>query len=712
MKRAIFTFLVILSSLIVSKGQNETINLDDLFKSRKLFPTNLVQLSWQNNNQYTYVANQALVVENTKGSKADTLLTLSVLNNKLTALKFEALKSFPRISWKDERTFIFFHNFQQFSYDIKKKELKALLKTHNKSSNFENDYQFTKIAYTREDKNIFVADGGNNYQVTFDGGNGIVNGETVHRNEWGIDKGLFWSPKGTYLAYYRMDESMVTEYPLVDINHRISQVDLIRYPMAGMKSHVVSVGIYNNASGKSVFLDKEPNKEQFFTNITWSPDEQSVFVFVLNRLQDHLKVNQYDALTGLLIKTLYEEKNPRYVEPQHGMWFFNKTPSKFIVMSQRDGYNHLYQMEVSTKSVSQLTHGNWVVKDFIGIDANDQFIYFTANRESPIETHLYSMELKSGTIVKLSQVEGTHSFIPNADYTNFIDKYSSLKTANQIDLITNKGAKTKTLHSSAYPLKDYKLGETTIFTIKNKENTDLYCRMIKPSNFDPNKKYPVLVYVYGGPHSQLVTNSWLGGAGHFLNYMAQQGYIIFTLDNRGTANRGFQFESCIHRQVGVLESEDQMAGINYLKSLPFVDQTRIGLDGWSYGGFMTLTLLLKNPGVFKAATCGGPVIDWKWYEVMYGERYMDRPDENQEGYDNTSLLKYVDSLKVPLLIFQGAQDNTVLWQHSQSFVEKCIKSGKLVDYFIFPNHEHNVSGPDRVYLWRKIEEFHNRNLKN
>lgn len=712
MKRAIFTFLVILSSLIVSKGQNETINLDDLFKSRKLFPTNLVQLSWQNNNQYTYVANQALVVENTKGSKADTLLTLSVLNNKLTALKFEALKSFPRISWKDERTFIFFNNFQQFSYDIKKKELKALLKTHNKSSNFENDYQFTKIAYTREDKNIFVADGGNNYQVTFDGGNGIVNGETVHRNEWGIDKGLFWSPKGTYLAYYRMDESMVTEYPLVDINHRISQVDLIRYPMAGMKSHVVSVGIYNNASGKSVFLDKEPNKEQFFTNITWSPDEQSVFVFVLNRLQDHLKVNQYDALTGLLIKTLYEEKNPRYVEPQHGMWFFNKTPSKFIVMSQRDGYNHLYQMEVSTKSVSQLTHGNWVVKDFIGIDANDQFIYFTANRESPIETHLYSMELKSGTIVKLSQVEGTHSFIPNADYTNFIDKYSSLKTANQIDLITNKGAKTKTLHSSAYPLKDYKLGETTIFTIKNKENTDLYCRMIKPSNFDPNKKYPVLVYVYGGPHSQLVTNSWLGGAGHFLNYMAQQGYIIFTLDNRGTANRGFQFESCIHRQVGVLESEDQMAGINYLKSLPFVDQTRIGLDGWSYGGFMTLTLLLKNPGVFKAATCGGPVIDWKWYEVMYGERYMDRPDENQEGYDNTSLLKYVDSLKVPLLIFQGAQDNTVLWQHSQSFVEKCIKSGKLVDYFIFPNHEHNVSGPDRVYLWRKIEEFHNRNLKN
>lgn len=712
MNRTIITFTILLSSFFYGHSQNGSINLEDIFKSRKLFPSNLSQLSWQNNNQYSYVANQALVSENIKSNKADTILTLSNLNSKLTALKFDALKSFPRVSWKDERTIIFFNNLQQFSYDIKKKELKPLLKTHSKSSNYEYDNQFSKIAYTREDKNIFVADGGNNYQVTFDGGNGIVNGETVHRNEWGINKGLFWSPKGNFLAYYRMDESMVTEYPLVDINHRISQVDHIRYPMAGMKSHKVSIGIYNNMSGKSVFIEKEENKEQFFTNITWSPDEQSIFVFILNRLQNHLKVNQYDALTGLFIKTLYEEKNPRYVEPQHGMWFFSKTPSKFIVMSQRDGYNHLYQMEVNTKSISQLTHGNWVVKDFIGIDANDQFIYFTANRESPIETHLYSLELKTGNIVRISQIEGTHSFTPNSDFSYFIDKYSSLKIANQIDLITNKGVKAKTMLVNVDPLKDVKLGETTIFTIKNKENTDLYCRMIKPSNFDPNKKYPVLVYVYGGPHSQLVTNSWLGGAGHFLNYMAQQGYIIFTLDNRGTANRGFQFESCIHRQVGVLESEDQMVGINYLKTLPYVDQTRIGLDGWSYGGFMTITLLLNNPGVFKAATCGGPVIDWKWYEVMYGERYMDRPDENQDGYDKTSLLNKVDSLKTPLLIFQGAQDNTVLWQHSQSFVENCIKSGKMVEYFIFPNHEHNVSGPDRVYLWRKIEEFHNRNLKN
>jgi len=705
-------FIFFLISAFISFGQNATINLDEVFKSRKMFPTSLSQLTWQSNTQFSYIANNSLVAGNLKNTKSDTLIGLSQLNDKLKSLKVEPLKSFPKINWKDEKTFCFFHKFQLFSYDLKKKELKPLMKVHDKSANYEYDGQMNKIAYTREDNNVFVAENGNNYQVTFDGGNGIVNGESVHRHEWGIDKGLFWSPKGNYLAFYRMDETMVTQYPLVDIDHRVAQVNYIRYPMAGMKSHQVTIGIYNNAIGKSVFLETGESKEQFLTNITWSPDEQSVYVFILNRLQNQLKVNQYDAMTGMFIKTLYEETNQRYVEPQSGMYFLHKAPSKFIVMSQRNGWNHLYMMETNTNNNKQLTKGQWVVKDFLGIDKDDEFIYFTGNRESPIETHLYSLELKTGTIVRLTQAEGTHSPTISPDYSNFIDNYNSLKIATQIDLSTTKGVKIRTIHSSINPLKDYKLGETSIFTIKNKQNTDLYCRMIKPANFDPQKKYPVLIYVYGGPHSQLVTNSWLGGAGIFLNYMAQKGYLIFTLDNRGTSNRGFEFESCIHRQVGVLEMEDQLEGVNYLKSLPYVDASRIGLDGWSYGGFMTLTLLLKNPGVFKDATCGGPVIDWKWYEIMYGERYMDRPDENQDGYEKASLLNYVDSLNAPLLIFQGAQDNTVVWQHSQSFIEKCIKAGKMVDYFIYPTHEHNVSGPDRTHLWKKIEQFHDLHLKN
>lgn len=711
MRRITLIFLFFAYTL-TSFGQQKTINLEDLFKSRKMFPSSLSQLTWQSNNAFSYIANQALVLAQVKSTKVDTILKLSTLNEKLKLLKIESLKSMPQIKWKDDKTIIFFHQLQLFNYDLKKKELKSTAKLYDKSSNYEYDNKLEKIAYIREDKNIFVSENGNNYQVTFDGGKGIVNGETVHRNEWGIDKGLFWSPKGNFLAYYRMDESMVTQYPLVDIEHRIAQVNYIRYPMAGMKSHQVTIGVYNNSTGKSVFLQTGEPKEQFLTNITWSPDEQSIFVFVLNRLQNHLMVNQYDALTGLFIKTLYEENSTRYVEPQTGMFFYNKTPSKFICLSQRYGWNHLYSMETNSTNTTQLTKGNWVVKEFLGIDANDEHLFFTGNRESAIETQLYSLELKTGNISRLSEAEGTHTPIFSPDYSYVIDKYNSLKVANKIDIIDTKGTKIRTIHTSEDPLKDYNLGETSIFTIKNNQKTDLYCRMIKPSNFDPQKKYPVLIYVYGGPHSQLVTNSWLGGAGHFLNYMAQQGYLIFTLDNRGTSNRGFEFESCIHRQVGVLEMEDQMEGVKYLKSLPYVDSTRIGIDGWSYGGFMTLTMLLKNPGVFKDATCGGPVIDWKWYEIMYGERYMDRPDENIDGYEKTSLINYVDRLNAPLLIFQGAQDNTVVWQHSQTFIEKCISAGKMVDYFIYPTHEHNVSGPDRLHLWKKIEQFHQLHLKN
>jgi dipeptidyl-peptidase-4 len=711
MRRLIFYSLFFLATLN-AVGQDKIINLDEIFTSRKLYPTNLSQLSWRTNSQFSYIANNSLVVANVNNTKVDTVLNLRTLNEKLSAIKIEGSMSLPKLTWKDEKTICFFNQLRLFQYDLKTKQLKQITQVYDKSSNYEYDPNMTKIAYTREDNNIFVSENGNNYQVTFDGGNGIVNGETVHRSEWGIDNGLFWSPKGNFLAYYRMDESMVTQYPLVDINRRVATVKNIRYPMAGMKSHQVTIGVYNNSTGKSVFLNTGEPKEQFLTNITWSPDEQSIFVFILNRLQNKMKVNQFDALTGMFIKTLFEETNSRYVEPQHGMYFLHKTPSSYICMSQRNGWNHIYLMETNSTNVTPLTSGNWVVKDVLGIDAKDEFVYFTGNIESPIDTRLYSLELKTKIITPISKIDGTHDLILSPDFSYAIDRYSNLKKANKIDLVTSKGVVVKTLLDSPDPLKDYKLGETTVFTIKNKQNTDLYCRLIKPANFDPQKKYPVLIYVYGGPHSQLVTNSWLGGAGHFLNYMAQKGYVIFTLDNRGTANRGFEFESCIHRQVGVIEMEDQLEGVKYLKAQSYVDTTRIGLDGWSYGGFMTLTMLLKNPGMFKVATCGGPVIDWKWYEVMYGERYMDRPDENQEGYDKASLLNYVDKLNAPLLIFQGAQDNTVLWQNSETFIEKCIKAGKLVDYFIFPNHEHNVRGTDRVYLWRKIEQFHDQHLKN
>ena len=294
----------------------------------------------------------------------------------------------------------------------------------------------------------------------------------------------------------------------------------------------------------------------------------------------------------------------------------------------------------------------------------------------------------------------------------FIDVFSSINMARAYYLLDPKGSKIFTLKEDVNPYKDFKTGEMSIFTIKANDGlTDLYCRLIKPIGFIPDRKYPVLIYVYGGPHAQMIDKSWTGGAGFWLNYMAQQGYVIFTLDNRGSANRGFGFESIIHRQVGETEMADQMTGVRYLKSLAFIDTTRIGVDGWSYGGFMTISLMLHNPGVFKVACAGGPVIDWKWYEVMYGERYMDTPMQNPSGYEKASLLKYVSNLDGKLLIIHGTNDNTVVWQNSLAFIDECIKKDKQVDYFVYPGAEHNMVGEARAHLFNKISSYFNDNLK-
>ena len=386
-------------------------------------------------------------------------------------------------------------------------------------------------------------------------------------------------------------------------------------------------------------------------------------------------------------------------------------PDQFIWMSERDGYNHLYLYDTEGKLIKQITKGNWIVKDIEGFDKNDSKVYFTATKESPLDNDLYSIDVKSGTIKLITNIRGTHTPILNKDMKYAIDIYYNTETAVEYLLLNTEGKTLQKLHLDKNPLKDYKLGEMSIFTIKaSDDKTDLYCRLIKPINFDQNKKYPVIVYVYGGPHEQLIGNGWLGKAGLFLNYLAEQGYVIFTVDSRGSANRGFEFESCIHRNLGTIEVADQMKGIDYLKTLSYVDQKRIGVDGWSYGGFMTISLMLKNPGVFKVGTAGGPVIDWKWYEVMYGERYMDTPEQNPEGYKNASLLNYADKLQGKLLIMHGTSDPTVVWQNSLSFIKKCVDEGKQLDYFVYPGHEHNVSGMDRVHLYKKISDYFKENL--
>jgi dipeptidyl-peptidase-4 len=400
------------------------------------------------------------------------------------------------------------------------------------------------------------------------------------------------------------------------------------------------------------------------------------------------------------------------VEPTHSFYFLKTDLSEFIWQSRRDGWNHLYLYDTEGQLLKQITHGEWEVTNLIGTDPLGNSVYYESTMDSPVERHLCKTIIKSGKTQRITTAEGMHKIKAATSMNYFLDIFTSITMARACYLLDQNGEKLNTLKEDANPYKDYKTGEMSIFTIKaDDKTTDLYCRMIKPVDFNPAKKYPVIIYVYGGPHEQMINKSWTGGAGFWLNFMAQQGYLIFTLDNRGSANRGFEFESIIHRQLGEIEMADQMAGIKYLKSLSYVDSSRIGVDGWSYGGFMTISLMLRNPGVFKVGCAGGPVIDWKWYEVMYGERYMDTPMQNPSGYEKASLINYAGNLDGKLLIIHGTNDDTVVWQNSLTFLDECIKQGKQVDYFVYPGAEHNMAGKARVHLFNKIIGYFNDYLK-
>lgn len=700
--------LILLAQVTVLLAQNKQLVPEEIMSNRKLYPSTLNNIQWKGSSGYfTWQDASAVIAGNVNNNKTDTLLKLDQLNSLLEAKGGDKLRRIPSISWADNSTMLLFTGTELYSYlDARLSLINTIPETagnHDMAGN--NRF----IAYTIEN-NLFISDGEKQIPITSDENKGIVNGQTVHRNEFGISKGTYWSPQSNKLAFYRMDESMVTEYPIVDITSRIAEDEPIRYPMAGMTSHHVTVGIFDMATGKTIFLNTGEPKEQYLTNIAWSPDEKSVFIAVVNRDQNHMKLNQYDAESGSFIKTLFEERNSRYVEPLNPMLFVPGMNDQFIWQSQRDGYNHLYLYNVTGQLVKQLTSGNWVVTGVNGFNETGKGLYFMSSELSPIGDQLFYLDVKTGKRTQLTQERGTHTAKVSPDGKYFITTYSNLDTPPVCLLYDIKSKKPRELKRAENPLRDYAIGESSVFTIKAADNTtDLYCRLIKPAGFDATKKYPVFIYVYGGPHSQLVTDTWMSG-GLFLRYMAQKGYVVFTLDNRGSSNRGFEFESIIHRQVGKIEMADQMKGVEYLMSLPYVDKDRIGVDGWSYGGFMAVNMKLNYPEVFKVATAGGPVCDWKYYEVMYGERYMDTPEQNPDGYKASSLIEQAGKLDGKLLIMHGGIDNTVVWQHSLDFVRACIDNKKQLDYFVYPTHEHNVGGIDRAHLFRKIAGYFDENL--
>ncbi len=662
-------------------------------------------------NKVAYLEKNTLTILNAETVKTSFSLSTVALNKKLVETGTDTVSTFDRMFIQDENGFYFTNKKGEWYYSFEKN---SLSRSNRKLSDqgLENLDEFKKgevFAYVT-DNNVYVSNQGKVNQVTSDGSYEIVNGKAVHRDEFGIKKGTFWSPGGNYLAFYRMDQKDVTDYPIIDWTTYPAENKNIKYPMAGNKSHYVTLHIYNLKTNSTIQVKTSGPKDQYLTNICWSPDEKKIYIAVLNREQNHYQLNEYDAVSGEFIRTVLEERDEKYTEPLNPMLFVKNNPKQFIWQSRKDGYNHFYLYNIDGSLVRQLTKGAWEVKAVSGFDPKGEQLFFQANEQSPVNQDFYSVQLKTGAMKRLTQDNGFHTDTLSGDCKYFIDNYSSCYTPREYRIVNTSNGKTVTLFKADNPLKDYQMGKWQLFSIKNNEGTDLYCRMFKPVNFDTTKKYPVLVYLYNGPHSQLVTNTWMAGGEVWYQYMAQKGFIVFTLDGRGTSNRGKAFEQAIHRRLGTVEMEDQLKGVEYLKSLPCVDPNRLGVHGWSYGGFMTTSLMTRNPGVFKVAVAGGPVIDWSYYEIMYGERYMDSPQENKEGYEKNNLLNHVDKLKGKLLMIHGAQDDVVVWQHSIMYQKKAVDKGIQMDYYVYPGHLHNVLGKDRAHLMEKITNYFIDNL--
>ena len=675
---------------------------------RNMTPKNMF-LSWWGDKLIIHDV-EYLEAMDMKTAKRDTLFNIEDVNALLKDDKVYSLL-YANCPYADKTEVLLMSKKSILIYDFSMKKVVWKIDKHNSSAGkFCNE---SKAHAYIENNQLHVTDANNvDTQLTTDGSREIVYGQAVHRNEFGIEEGLFWSPDGKRLAFYRMDQSMVTDYPQVNTFEREATLEPDKYPMAGMTSHKVTVGVYDLDTKKTIYLSAGDPTDRYFTNISWSPDATTIYMFELNRDQNDCRLVSYDAATGEKKEELYRETHEKYVEPLNPLTFLPWDTTKFLLQSQKDGYNHLYLYDLKKKAMRQVTKGNFVIESLLGFNKKTKTAVVLANADSPIQRNIYTVDLKSGKMHRIDNGEGMHQAQLSESGAFVADKYSAPDTPRNIDLINTATGKASRLLTAENPWKGYNIPDYSCGTLKAADGeTDLYYRMVKPIGFDPQKKYPTVIYVYGGPHAHNVDASWHYGSRSWETYMAQKGYLLFILDNRGSERRGRDFEQATFRQLGQVEMADQMKGVDFLKSLPYVDQDRIGVHGWSFGGFMTTTLMCNHPEVFKVGVAGGPVIDWKWYEVMYGERYMDTPEQNAEGYEKTSLLNQAKNLKGKLQIIIGMNDPTVVPQHALQFLNACVEAGTQPDFFVYPGEGHNMVGHASVHLHERITQYFEDYLK-
>ena len=709
---ALVAFTSIMATTPISAQELKQFTLEDLNfggeNYRKFIPERLYTTWWGDQLMYQDVEESGLI--DMKTGKKRALFTLDDINGKTDGEKVRTLQrvSFP---YPDKTLALVQSKTTRMLFDWSKCEVVWKQTCEGETETHWNKTSRTS-AYVKDNQLCITNAEGKTKQLTTDGSREIVYGQAVHRNEFGIEEGIFWAPDGNRFAFYRMDQSMVTDYPQVNTFERVATYEPDKYPMLGMTSHKVTVGIYDYTNGNIQYLKAGDPTNRYFTNIAWSPDSKTVYMFELNRLQNDCQLVSYDATSGNKLKELYREKSDKYVEPMHPIVFLPWDSKQFVMQSQKDGYNHLYIYNIGTGAIRQLTKGNFVVEDFCGFNTKNKSVIIATNEANPIQRNIYTVDVKSGKRKVLDNGRGCHNASLSKSGQWIVDMYSEPDVPRNYDLVATANAKSLRLLTSKDPWEGYQQPIFESGSIKAADGTtDLYWRMVKPADFDASKKYPTVVYVYGGPHAHNVEASWHWYSRSWETYMAQKGYIVFILDNRGSENRGLEFEQATWHKLGKVEMLDQMKGVDYLKSLPYVDANRLGVHGWSYGGFMTISLMTNYPDVFKVGVAGGPVIDWKWYEVMYGERYMGTPDTNKEGIEACSLIPMAKNLKGKLQIIIGMNDPTVVPQHALSFIDACTEAGTQPDFFVYPGEGHNMMGHKSVHLHERITQYFEDYLK-
>jgi len=715
-----FISIILLSSLFLgcfNLSAQKNISLEDIWLSPKFYPKRIQEIRSMNDGEhYCFLQSNKIIRYKYKTAKeVDVIYDAKKDDIQIDDYQFNA--SEKKILLATESEAIYRHSFSAYYYiyDIKEKTLIPLSK-NGKQQLAEFSPCGKKIAFVREN-NLFLYDIATNaeVQITTDGKQKhIINGTTdwVYEEEFALTKGFYWSPKGDKIAYYKMDESEVKEFCMMIYGNLYPEKYEYKYPKAGEDNSIVDIYIYDLQKNNHQKIDLGEETDIYIPRIAWTRSNDFLAIQRLNRLQNHLEILKVNV-NDFSIQAIYNEKNKYYIDITDNLYFL-ENGNEFIISSEQDGYNHLYLYDINGNFVRQLTKGNWDVVEFSGYDEENQVFYYISTEDSPINHLLYSTNIKGEDKKLLSKEKGFH----HADFSNnfqyYINSYSDINTPHIYRIYNAKGKEIHCLEDNKN-LRDYikeaNFSSAEFFSFTTSEDVKLNGWMIKPPDFDSNKKYPVLMHVYGGPGSQTVKNSW----GYF-NYvwhqmLAQNGYIVVSVDNRGTGGRGEEFKKCTYLQLGKLETIDQIEAAKYLRNLSYVDKDRIGIWGWSYGGYMSTLCLTKGADYFSTAIAVAPVTNWRYYDNIYTERFMRTPQENADGYDNNSPILDVKKMKGKYLLIHGTADDNVHVQNAYDLVTALVNANKQFEMQFYPNKNHGIyGGYTRYHLYKRMTEFIYQNL--